>query len=76
MTEESLRDVGLLALRVGVGGALFAHGVQKLFGWFGGGGLQGTGAMFDQIGFTPGKVNAVVAGLGDLVGSERTVTFA
>ena len=30
----------------------------------------------DQIGFTPGKVNAVVAGLGDLVGSQRTVTFA
>ena len=68
MTEESLRDVGLLALRVGVGGALFAHGVQKLFGWFGGGGLQGTGAMFDQIGFTPGKVNAVVAGLGEAGG--------
>jgi len=34
------RDLGLLALRVGVGGALVAHGAQKLFGWFGGGGLD------------------------------------
>lgn len=42
---------------------LVAHGTQKLFGWFGGGGLSGTAAMFNQVGFTPGKVNAVAAGL-------------
>jgi putative oxidoreductase len=33
--ERSARDLGLLAVRVGVGGALAAHGAQKLFGWFG-----------------------------------------
>jgi putative oxidoreductase len=38
------RDVGLLALRLGVGGTLVAHGTQKLFGWFGGAGLDKTAA--------------------------------
>lgn len=68
MSEQTGRDVGLLLMRVGVGGALCAHGAQKLFGWFGGGGLTGTAAMFDQIGFTPGKVNAVAAGLSEAGG--------
>ena len=45
------RDLGLLALRVGVGGTLVAHGAQKLFGWFGGAGLEQTGKMFEQLGF-------------------------
>ena len=64
----SARDIGLLAIRVGVGGTLFAHGAQKLFGWFGGGGLEGTATMFDKIGFKPGKANAVAAGLGEAGG--------
>jgi putative oxidoreductase len=62
------RDLGLLALRVGVGGTLFAHGAQKLFGWFGGAGLEQTGAMFEQLGFLPGKGNAIAAGLGEAGG--------
>lgn len=65
MAGVSGRDIGLLAIRVGVGATLVAHGTQKLFGWFGGGGLAGTAATFDQLGFTPGKVNAVVAGLSE-----------
>ncbi len=52
------RDLGLLTLRVGVGGTLMAHGAQKLLGWFGGGSLAGTGGFFDSVGFTPGKLNA------------------
>jgi putative oxidoreductase len=68
MGNQSSGDVGLLVLRAGLGGALFAHGAQKLFGWFGGGGLAGTAAMFDQIGFKPGKANAVAAGLGEAGG--------
>jgi putative oxidoreductase len=62
------RDLGLLVIRVAVGGSLAAHGAQKLFGWFGGGGLTGTGEMFDKIGFRPGRVNAVAAGLGEAGG--------
>lgn len=64
----SAHDVGLLIARVAVGGTLAAHGCQKLFGWFGGGGVDGTAKMFDQIGFKPGKVNAVAAGLGEAGG--------
>ena len=62
------RDLGLLALRVGVGGTLVAHGAQKLFGWFGGAGLEQTGKMFDQLGFRPGQANAIAAGLGEAGG--------
>jgi putative oxidoreductase len=64
----SARDLGLLALRVGVGGALIAHGAQKLFGWFGGRGLEQTGATFERLGFRPGNVNAIAAGLGEAGG--------
>src|SRR4030081_1534185 len=64
MQNVTERDLGLLALRAGVGGALFAHGAQKLFGWFGGGGPEQTGAMFEKLGFRPGKANAIAAGLG------------
>ncbi|WP_030780592.1 DoxX family protein [Streptomyces sp. NRRL S-920] len=62
------RDLGLLLLRVGTGGVLAAHGTQKLFGWFGGGGLQGTGAWMESIGYTPGRMNALVAGLAEAGG--------
>jgi putative oxidoreductase len=58
-------DLGLLALRIGVGGTLAAHGAQKLFGWFGGDGLEATAAGFDAIGFKPGRANAIAAGLGE-----------
>jgi putative oxidoreductase len=64
----TVRDLGLLALRIAVGGTLVAHGVQKLFGWFGGRGLEQTGATFDRLGFRPGKLNAIAAGLGEAGG--------
>jgi putative oxidoreductase len=69
----SARDLGLLALRVGVGGALVAHGAQKLFGWFGGRGLEQTGATFERLGFRPGNVNAIAAGLGEAGGGALLV---
>lgn len=56
-------DLGLLAVRVGIGTACAAHGAQKLFGWFGGGGVKGTGAFFESTGFVPGERNALLAGL-------------
>ena len=61
---DTWNDVGLLALRLGVGGALAAHGAQKLFGWFGGYGLDVTGQWMDSLGFPgSGKRNALLAGL-------------
>jgi len=68
MTDS--RDLGLLALRLGVGATLVAHGTQKLFGWFGGHGLAGTAAFFESVGFTPGRANALLAGAGEAGGGS------
>ncbi|AWW35557.1 DoxX family protein [Streptomyces cadmiisoli] len=61
-------DVALLALRVGAGLVLLAHGCRKLFGWFGGKGIAGSGADFAAIGFRRGRLNALMAGLSEAVG--------
>lgn len=52
-----------LPIRLGVGVVMAAHGAQKLFGWFGGGGLEGTGQYFaENLGLTPGLLMAAMAG--------------
>jgi putative oxidoreductase len=61
-------DLGLLILRLVVGLTLSAHGTQKLFGWFGGYGLAGTGGFFEQLGFRPGRLHAAVAGFAETAG--------
>jgi len=61
-------DIGLLVLRLAVGLTMAAHGGQKLFGWFGGYGIAGTGGWLESIGFRPGKVQAVLAGTFEFVG--------
>ena len=60
--------IGLLILRLVVGLTLAAHGAQKLFGWFGGYGLNGTGGFLEQLGFFPGRRNALFAGIAELGG--------
>jgi putative oxidoreductase len=61
-------NVGLLIGRIVFGFLMAAHGAQKLFGWFGGHGLAGTGGFFEQLGFRPGGVFALAAGLGEFGG--------
>jgi putative oxidoreductase len=61
-------EIGLLIIRLIVGLTLTAHGVQKLFGWFGGYGLTGTGQFFEKLGFVPGKLNAFLAGITEASG--------
>jgi len=59
---------GLLLLRIVVGGTLFAHGAQKLFGWFGGHGLRGTSGFFGSLGWRLPLLMAFLAGLGETSG--------
>ncbi len=61
-------DFGLLVARLVFGITMSAHGAQKLFGWFGGYGISGTGQFFESIGFRPGRVLAAAAGLGEVAG--------
>src|SRR3954470_7218338 len=61
-------SAGLLVIRVIFGLLMAAHGTQKLFGWFGGYGLAGTGGFFEQIGFRPGKAFAAAAAASEVTG--------
>ncbi|AWB46268.1 oxidoreductase [Paenibacillus sp. CAA11] len=61
-------DWGLLIIRIIVGLAFVGHGAQKLFGWFGGYGLKGTGGWFESIGVRPGVLMAFGVGLFELAG--------
>ncbi len=66
-------SVAFLLARLILGLGLAAHGTQKLFGWFGGQGLAGTGGSFEGLGFRPGRLFALMAGLGETVGGLLTV---
>ncbi|GHB35254.1 RpiR family transcriptional regulator [Streptomyces viridiviolaceus] len=68
MTCFDRRDLGLLLLRLGTGGVLAAHGAQKLLGWFGGHGIEGTGQFMESVGYSPGKASATAAGLAEAGG--------
>jgi putative oxidoreductase len=61
-------EIGLLIVRVVVGGLLVGHGSQKLFGWFGGYGLNGTGGYMESFGLRPGPLFALTAGAAELAG--------
>jgi putative oxidoreductase len=66
--DSPLVDLGLFLIRVVFGLVFAAHGAQKLFGWFGGYGLAGTGGWMESMGFRPGKTFATAAGLGEFGG--------
>jgi putative oxidoreductase len=71
--ENDMRDVMLLGTRLVLGSYLAVHGAQKLFGAFGGPGLERAGAGFERIGLTPGKPMAALAGATELGGGLLTV---
>ncbi|WP_046176771.1 DoxX family protein [Domibacillus indicus] len=62
-------NIGLLLIRLVVGLTFVGHGAQKLFGWFGGTGISGTGSFLEAVGIKEGaKVWAILAGLFELIG--------
>jgi putative oxidoreductase len=60
--------IARLLLRVIVGGFFVGHGTQKLFGWFGGQGLEATAQGFEHLGMRPGRRNAIAAGVAEAGG--------
>jgi len=66
--DPQLFNLGLLLIRLIFGLVMVAHGAQKLFGWFGGYGLAGTGGFFESLGFRPGRTFAAAAALSEFIG--------
>jgi len=67
-----MKDVSLLLLRGVSGGLVAAHGAQKLFGWFGGGGIEGTKGMMQHLNLKPERQWAYVAALSEFGGGVLT----
>jgi putative oxidoreductase len=61
-------EIGLFIIHVTVGVLLVGHGAQKLFGWFDGHGLEGTGGFMDSLGMRPGRQMALAAGASEFFG--------
>ena len=61
-------SAGLLVARLALGLLMAGHGAQKLFGWFGGHGLDGTAGFFESLGFRPGRAFATAAALAEIGG--------
>jgi putative oxidoreductase len=69
-------QIGRLLLRTTLGGFFVGHGTQKLFGWFGGSGPDGTAAMFEKLGLRPGRHHALAAGIAEAGGGAAIVAGA
>src|ERR1039458_3355626 len=67
-TGGSEMKIGRLLLRLVVGGLFVGHGTQKLFGWFGGNGLDATAQGFEQLGLRRGRKTAIAAGAAEAGG--------
>ena len=60
--------IGRFLLRATIGAIFVQHGTQKLFGWFGGGGPDGTGQFFESLGLRPGRRTALATGISEVSG--------
>ncbi len=67
-----MRDTLFATARLTLGGYLAAHGAQKLFGVWGGNGIDGTAGFFESVGLAPGRPHAIAAGVAEAVGGTLT----
>ena len=67
-----MKDFALLILRLTLGLLMAGHGVQKLFGWFKGPGLQGTSGFMEMLGIRPGRVWGPMVAVGETAGGVLT----
>ncbi len=70
---DSSQGFDTLPIRLGAGVIFMAHGAQKLFGWFGGYGLEGTAGWMESIGLAPGYLMALLAGSAEFFGGLMLV---
>ena len=68
--------IGRLVARTVIGGLFIGHGTQKLFGWFGGPGLEGTEQMMGALDMRPTRPNALAAGISETAGGALLVAGA
>jgi putative oxidoreductase len=71
-----MTSLALLIIRTTVGGLLAGHGAQKLFGAFGGGGVEGTAGWLESMNLRPGHDWALAAGLSEFLGGLLTALGA
>ncbi len=69
----SLQSLALPLLRAGLGIILLAHGCQKLFGMFGGMGLNGNAALFQRLGYSPGMFWGTLVGCTEVISGTLLV---
>jgi putative oxidoreductase len=74
--NAGMRTIGPAVLRLAVGAVFVAHGSQKLFGVWGGGGPDGTAAFFRQLGLSPAYPLALVVGVVELIGGLMLIAGA
>jgi putative oxidoreductase len=67
-----MTSVALFLLRATIGGFLAGHGAQKLFGMFGGHGMEGTAGFLESLNLRPGRQWAAMAGLSEFLGGGLT----
>ncbi|MBD3427137.1 MAG: DoxX family membrane protein [Candidatus Omnitrophica bacterium] len=73
MDRSNLIDLALFILRLAVGVVFIAHGLQKVFGMFGGSGIDGLSRMLESLGVMPPVLWAWVAAIGELAGGTLLV---
>lgn len=65
---------GILLLRLLLGTLMAGHALQKLVGWFGGHGIDGTAPLFEAWGLTPARTMVLIAGCSELIGAALIAT--